>query len=125
MTRKRQLFLINDMALPRHRWSHDNISYCRSCRKIFRCVPGMMLGCVTPDPFISTSCCYLERFDLILESLVFRLLVLHAMLGLTQLGFQLGLQLPAALLKLQQLLLSLLEAVGTPKINQIRRVETE
>lgn len=72
------------------------------------------------DPFISTSCCYLECIDLILESLVFRLQVLRTMLGLTQLGFQLSLQLPAALLKLQQLLLSLLEAAGTPKINQIR-----
>ena len=34
------------------------------------------------------------------------------MLGLLELGLQLGLQLPAALLELQQLLLGLLEAVG-------------
>lgn len=66
------------------------------------------------DHFITASC-YLQCFHLVLESLVFRLQVLRAMLGLTQLGFKLGLQLPAALLKLQQLLLSLLEAVRTPK----------
>lgn len=53
---------------------------------------------------------YLERFDLILESLVLRLQVLHTMFGLAQLCFQLSLQLPAPLLKLQQLLLSLLAA---------------
>lgn len=69
------------------------------------------------------SCCYLECFDLILESLVFRLQVLHAMLGLTQLGFQLGLQLPAALLKLQQLLLSLLEAENKSISDVLRQNE--
>lgn len=37
--------MINDMALPRHMWSHDNISHCRSCQKIFRRV----LGCVTVE----------------------------------------------------------------------------
>lgn len=77
------------------------------------------------DSPVSASCCYLERFHLVLESLVFRPQVLGAMLGLAQLGFQLGLQLPAALLKLQQLLLSLLEAAGTPKISRIGRVEAE
>lgn len=83
----------------------------------------MMLGCVTMEIQILSfllPAVYLECFDLILESLVFRLQVLGTVLGLTQLGFQLSLQLPAALLKLQQLLLSLPEAAGTPEINQIR-----
>lgn len=57
---------------------------------------------------------YLEVFHLILESLVLRVQVLHATLCLAQLGLQLGLQLPAALLKLQQLLLRLLTAAGRP-----------
>lgn len=58
---------------------------------------------------------YLECFDLILESLVLTLQILHTMLGLAQLHFQLSLQLPAPLLKLQQLLLSLLVAVSRHK----------
>lgn len=62
---------------------------------------------------LSTDCSsYLESFNLILESVVLRLQVLHSMLGLAKLCFQLSLQLPAPLLKLQQLLLSLLTAVG-------------
>lgn len=67
------------------------------------------------------SCVYLQGFHLILQPLVLGLQVLHAMLGLAQLGFQLGLQLPAALLELQQLLLGLLAAVGGTK----RRCQTE
>lgn len=61
------------------------------------------------------SSSYLESFDVIPESLVLGLQVLHAMLGLAQLGFQLSLQLPAALLELQQLLLGLLAAAGRTK----------
>lgn len=53
---------------------------------------------------------YLQCFHLIFESLVLRVEVFDASLGLAQLSFQLGLQLPASLLKLQQLLLSLLTA---------------
>lgn len=74
---------------------------------------------------LSTDCSsYLESFNLILESVVLRLQVLHSMLGLAELCFQLSLQLPAPLLKLQQLLLSLLTAVGTQKAIR-RQVETE
>ena len=54
---------------------------------------------------------YLERVHISLESLVVRVQVSHAMLRLAQLSLQLGLQLPAALLELQQLLLGLLVAV--------------
>lgn len=56
-------------------------------------------------------CWYLEGFNVVLESLVLRLQVLQAMLGLTQLSLQLGLQLSAPLLELQQLLAGLLAAV--------------
>ncbi len=61
------------------------------------------------------ACSYLESFDLVFESVVLRLQVLRSMLGLAQLCFQLSLQLPAALLKLQQLLLSLTAAAGREK----------
>lgn len=53
---------------------------------------------------------YLQCLHLILESLVLRVQVFDAMLSLAQLSLQLGLQLPASLLKLQQLLLRLLTA---------------
>lgn len=53
---------------------------------------------------------YLQRLDFVLESPVLRLQVLHAALGLAQLSLQLGLQLPAPLLELQQLLPGLLAA---------------
>lgn len=73
-----------------------------------------------------TSSVYLQRLHLILQSLVLGLQVLHAVLGLAQLGFQLGLQLPAALLELQQLLLGLLAAVGGGRRGGIRQpVQTE
>ena len=55
---------------------------------------------------------YLQGVQVVLEALVLREEVSEAVLGLLELGLQLGLQLPAALLELQQLLLGLLEAVG-------------
>lgn len=67
---------------------------------------------------------YLEVLDLVLEPLVLRVQVLHAMLGLAQLGLQLGLQLPAALLKLQQLLLRLLAAASRPKEKESDRARS-
>lgn len=56
--------------------------------------------------------CYLQCLHLILQPLVLRLQVLHAMLGLAQLGLQLSFQLPASLLELKQFLLGLLTATG-------------
>lgn len=67
---------------------------------------------------------HLQRFHLMLHSVVLRLQVSDPVLGLAQLSLQLGLQLPAPLLELQQLLLSLLAAVG--RQGAIRQqVETE
>jgi len=52
---------------------------------------------------------YLQGLQVVLESLVLRVQVPQAVLGLAQLRLQLRLQLPAALLELQKLLLGLVE----------------
>lgn len=53
-------------------------------------------------------CSYLQGLHLAFQPLVLRLQVPDAVLCLPQLGFQLGLQLPAAFLELQELLLGIL-----------------
>lgn len=68
---------------------------------------------------------YLQRLHLVLQPLVLGVQVFDAVLGLAQLGLQLGLQLSAPLLELQQLLLGLLTAVMWAAIRQQEEVSAE